>query len=521
MPKPAIRAVSSPCEPALGRAADDQRCRAAAAAMNPRIKIGKGVTGAVRYVLGEGRDPEDRRAETAAGERQHPRRLDRAAPASASRSRAKPTPSWRAASWNLTRSIRAAAPGNANRIACICRSPGRRARRRAARRWRRRRTSALDALGMGNAKALFVAHNDEDYAHVHIVASKINPGTGRAYDLAGSWRTLSSWAEDYEREHGGIISTAPAKTRTNCAPRSRRAMPAAVLEAMTKQRSTFTAEQLERALAEGNLSQARRHGRRAAQRRAGAGAVCRRDSGSCRTGPPCRQARTARPRATRPAPCSRPNCMCCARPKALAADTAHGIDDAAARRRARTASALTASRREQARAFRHATGAEGLAIIDGQAGTGKSFTMARVREAYEAAGLSRDRPRPDQYRRARTCAATASATPAPCIASCSRSTTAARSGTDKTVVIVDEAAMLDTKLMAMVTAHAHDAGAKLILVGDDRQLSSIDRGGMFGALKDRHGAADADRSQAAAQDRRAARGRDDGRGKFSRRARHL
>ena len=50
--------------------------------------------------------------------------------------------------------------------------------------------------------------------------------------------------------------------------------------------------------------------------------------------------------------------------------------------------------------------------------------------------------------------------------------------------------MIDTKLMAMLTAHAHDAGAKLILVGDDRQLSSIDRGGMFGALKDRYGAAE-------------------------------
>ena len=49
--------------------------------------------------------------------------------------------------------------------------------------------------------------------------------------------------------------------------------------------------------------------------------------------------------------------------------------------------------------------------------------------------------------------------------------------------------MLDTKLYAMVTAHAHDAGAKLILVGDDRQLSSIDAGGMFAVLKDRHGAA--------------------------------
>jgi ATP-dependent exoDNAse (exonuclease V) alpha subunit len=59
----------------------------------------------------------------------------------------------------------------------------------------------------------------------------------------------------------------------------------------------------------------------------------------------------------------------------------------------------------------------------------------------------------------------------------------------RTVVMVDEAAMVDTKLMAMLAAHAYAAGAKLILVGDDRQLSSIDRGGMFSALKDRYGAA--------------------------------
>ena len=69
--------------------------------------------------------------------------------------------------------------------------------------------SALKALGMENAKAIFVAHNDEDYSHVHIVASKINPATGRAYDLAGSWRTLSTWAEQHERERGGVIGAAP------------------------------------------------------------------------------------------------------------------------------------------------------------------------------------------------------------------------------------------------------------------------------------------------------------------------
>jgi len=72
--------------------------------------------------------------------------------------------------------------------------------------------------------------------------------------------------------------------------------------------------------------------------------------------------------------------------------------------------------------------------------------------------------------------------------------------------MVDEAAMIDTKLMAQVTTFAHAARAKLILVGDDRQLSSIDRGGMFAVLKDRHGAAELSevRRQTKSDDRRAA-----------------
>jgi len=60
----------------------------------------------------------------------------------------------------------------------------------------------------------------------------------------------------------------------------------------------------------------------------------------------------------------------------------------------------------------------------------------------------------------------------------------------RTAVIVDEAAMIDTKMMAVLTAYAYEAGAKLILIGHDRQLSSIDRGGMYGVLKDRYGAAE-------------------------------
>jgi ATP-dependent exoDNAse (exonuclease V) alpha subunit len=145
-------------------------------------------------------------------------------------------------------------------------------------------------------------------------------------------------------------------------------------------------------------------------------------------------------------------------------------------------------RPEQLHALRHVTGEKGLALIDGQAGTGKSYTIAAVREAYEAAGyrvvglaptnaVVQDM-RADGFRRAGTVHAELFAL-----------ANDRTSWTQKTAVIVDEAAMLDTKLMAMVTAWAADAGAKLILVGDDRQLSSIDRSGMVGALKDRYGAA--------------------------------
>ena len=57
------------------------------------------------------------------------------------------------------------------------------------------------------------------------------------------------------------------------------------------------------------------------------------------------------------------------------------------------------------------------------------------------------------------------------------------------VVIVDEAAMLDTPVTGELMAEAKRAGAKLILAGDDRQLASIERGGLFAELKKRHGSA--------------------------------
>jgi ATP-dependent exoDNAse (exonuclease V) alpha subunit len=50
------------------------------------------------------------------------------------------------------------------------------------------------------------------------------------------------------------------------------------------------------------------------------------------------------------------------------------------------------------------------------------------------------------------------------------------------VVIADEAAMVGTRKLAALFGHAQAAGAKVVLVGDDRQLPAIDAGGIFAAL---------------------------------------
>jgi ATP-dependent exoDNAse (exonuclease V) alpha subunit len=56
------------------------------------------------------------------------------------------------------------------------------------------------------------------------------------------------------------------------------------------------------------------------------------------------------------------------------------------------------------------------------------------------------------------------------------------------VLVVDEAGMLGTRKLARLLDHAQRAGAKVVLVGDDRQLAAIEAGGGFRALRLRLGA---------------------------------
>jgi AAA domain len=60
----------------------------------------------------------------------------------------------------------------------------------------------------------------------------------------------------------------------------------------------------------------------------------------------------------------------------------------------------------------------------------------------------------------------------------------------RTVLVVDEAGMVGSRKLTRLLEHAQQAQAKVVLVGDDRQLAAIDAGGGFRALRLRLGASE-------------------------------
>jgi Ti-type conjugative transfer relaxase TraA len=173
-------------------------------------------------------------------------------------------------------------------------------------------------------------------------------------------------------------------------------------------------------------------------------------------------------------------------------ETAARIADASGRPLGAAGGALLAAAElsdEQRQAAARVTGTRPLSIVIGRAGTGKSHTLQAVRRAFEAerwriVGLAPTNAvvadlRRDGYRHAATLHRELGAL-----------ARGKRHWDRNTVVMVDEAAMVDNEVLARLLAAAERSGARLILAGDDRQFASVARGGMFSDLVARHGAAE-------------------------------
>ena len=77
---------------------------------------------------------------------------------------------------------------------------------------KRAAAESLKALGMERHQALIVSHRDGQ-PHVHVIANRVDPESGKAAGLSRSQLRLSKWAERYEREQGKI--RCPARERNN------------------------------------------------------------------------------------------------------------------------------------------------------------------------------------------------------------------------------------------------------------------------------------------------------------------
>jgi conjugative relaxase-like TrwC/TraI family protein len=134
-------------------------------------------------------------------------------------------------------------------------------------------------------------------------------------------------------------------------------------------------------------------------------------------------------------------------------------------------------------------GGQGVAMVVGRAGTGKTFALGIARHAWQLDGY-----------RLLASAPTGIATMSlqgegfEDVATCDRLLGDLDRGREqldaRTVLIVDEAGMVGSRKLTRLLEHANQAQAKVVLVGDDRQLAPIDAGGGFRALRLRLGASE-------------------------------
>lgn len=146
---------------------------------------------------------------------------------------------------------------------------------------------------------------------------------------------------------------------------------------------------------------------------------------------------------------------------------------------------LKADQREMVR--RLLTQPEGVVVVIGEAGTGKTFAVVAAAEGWAQAGILLRAAAPT-WRAANVLRD--EGLPATSIASLlSQLDRAEHEGGEGlaqgSVLLIDEAGMVDSATLARLVSHAEAAEAKLVLVGDPEQLGEIEAGGLFRAVADR------------------------------------
>ena len=132
------------------------------------------------------------------------------------------------------------------------------------------------------------------------------------------------------------------------------------------------------------------------------------------------------------------------------------------------------------------TSGRGAELVVGVAGAGKTTMLRVVADAFERAGYDVVGTA-TSGQAARTLGKEAGIARSQTLASLVWRLDRHQTGlSDRSVVVLDEVGMTDDADLLRLAAHAEAAGAKLVLLGDDRQLGPVGPGGALGALVARH-----------------------------------
>jgi conjugative relaxase-like TrwC/TraI family protein len=146
---------------------------------------------------------------------------------------------------------------------------------------------------------------------------------------------------------------------------------------------------------------------------------------------------------------------------------------------------LKADQREMIR--RLLTNPDGVAVVVGEAGTGKTYAIVAAAEGWAQAGIELRAAAPT-WRAAH--ALRDEGLPATSISSLLVELDRAGHDGDEglahgSALLVDEAGMVDSATLARLVSHTERAEVKLVLLGDPEQLGEIEAGGLFRAIAHR------------------------------------
>lgn len=142
---------------------------------------------------------------------------------------------------------------------------------------------------------------------------------------------------------------------------------------------------------------------------------------------------------------------------------------------------------QEAMVRRLLSGGEGLVVVVGEAGTGKTYATVAAAQGWVEVGkglrVAAPTWRAANVLRSEGLEATSVAR---LLAELDRGSAVGEQALARgSVLVVDEAGMVDSRALGRLIDHAQGAEAKLVLIGDPAQLGEIEAGGLFAAIASR------------------------------------